>query len=263
MVVLFDTHVHLDDEQFAGDVVGVIERARLAGVTQLLAVGTTAASSLATSQFSQRFPGTVFAAAGIHPNYAREAQDADWSQIESLARAGRVVALGETGLDRHWDYTPFPLQEEYFDRHLRLAQELDLPFIVHMRDCEADVLRMLVAARGRGPLRGIMHAFSGSRDAAQTCLELGLHLSFAGPVTYKKSDDLRALAASIPPDRILVETDAPFLSPHPRRGQRPNEPAWLVHTASCVAAARGLSLLEFARQSTANARRLFALPPLE
>ncbi|MCA9208361.1 MAG: TatD family hydrolase, partial [Planctomycetales bacterium] len=166
---------------------------------------------------------------------------------------------GETGLDRYWDHTPFDVQEDYFDRHLRLSQQTGLPFIVHMRDCGDDVLRMLRVASERSTLAGVMHSFTGDLALAQACLELGLYISFAGMVTYKKSDELRQIAAAIPADRLLLETDSPYLSPHPKRGHRPNEPALLAHTADCLADVRGVSVEQLAAETTANARRLFRL----
>ena len=177
----------------------------------------------------------------------------------------RVAALGETGLDRHWDYTPFDVQQDYFDRHLRLSQQTALPFIVHTRDSDADVLAILREARLRGPLAGVMHSFTGTSETAAECLELGLYISFAGMVTFKKSDDLRSVAKSIPANRILIETDSPYLSPHPLRGKR-NEPARLVHTAECLARERGVSLDEFAaadhrqREAAVSLARIASYP---
>ena len=200
----------------------------------------------------------VYAAVGIQPNYCAQAAEGDWPRVLDLVGRPRVVAVGETGLDRHWDYTPFDVQQDYFDRHLRLSQQTGLPFIVHTRESDADVLAMLREARLRGPLTGVMHSFTGTSETAAECLELGLYISFAGMVTFKKSDALRGVAKAIPQDRILIETDSPYLSPHPLRGPR-NEPARLVHTAECLARERGVSLDEFAAQTTANARRLFRL----
>lgn len=257
--MLLDTHVHLDEEQFAGQQQAIVARARQAGVIGMVAVGTTAASSQKCVALAQGFEDVV-AAVGIQPNYVAEAATGDWDQVVALARSPRVVALGETGLDRHWDFTPFPVQQDYFDRHLRLAQRYDLPVIIHLRDCAAELLEMLRETCGRGPLRGVLHAFSGDAATATECLELGLFISFAGMVTYPKSTELRETARGIPSDRILLETDAPYLSPHPHRGQRPNEPALLVHTAACLAQLRGVDAPLFAAQTTANARRLFGIP---
>jgi TatD DNase family protein len=200
----------------------------------------------------------VFAAVGIQPNYCGQAQSGDWERVLKLVNSPKVVAIGESGLDRHWNYSPFDVQQDYFDRHLRLAQERDLPFVVHTRESDADVLVMLRDARLRGALKGVMHSFTGTAATAAVCVELGLYISFAGMVTFKKSNDLRAVAAGVPDDRILIETDSPYLSPDPLRGNR-NEPANLLHTARLLAEVRKVSLEEFARQTTANAQALFRL----
>ncbi len=254
---LFDTHTHLDDEQFGGAVRDVIERACQAGVTAILTVGTTRASSEAAVSIARAHPRSVWAAVGIQPNYGQAASSEDWDGIVALARAPQVRAIGETGLDAYWDFTPLEVQQRLFAAHLQLAQTLDLPVIVHMRDCELLTLGMLREAAARGPLRGVMHSFSGTPDLAQQCLTLGFHVSFAGMVTFKKSDALRAIARTIPDDRLLLETDAPYLTPHPHRGRRPNEPALLVHTAECVARVRRVPLATLAATTRDNARQLF------
>lgn len=256
---LFDTHAHLDDEQFDQVREQVITRAREAGVERIIAVGTTAASSRACVDLAAQFD-EVYAAVGIQPNYCAEAEAEDWDRVVSLLDEPKVVALGETGLDRYWDYAPFELQQDYFDRHLRMSQQRDTAFIVHMRDCGDDIVAMLEEARRRRPLRGVMHSFTGDEPLVRRCLELGMYISFAGMVTFKKSQDLREVAAAIPEDRLLIETDSPYLSPHPRRGQRPNEPALLVHTAVCLAEVRGVSPDHLAERTTENARRLFGVP---
>jgi TatD DNase family protein len=254
--MLFDTHCHLDQEEFDEIRPEVIARAKAAGVGTMVAIGTTAAASQKCVALAAEFDG-VYAAVGIQPNYVAEAGPEDWQTIVDLATAPGVVAIGETGLDRHWDFTPFELQQDYFDRHIRLSQERDLPFVVHMRDCDDDILAMLREAHARGPLSGVMHSFTGGRAMAEECVAMGLYISFAGMVTYKKSDELRAVAAAVPADRILIETDAPYLSPEPVRKMKRNEPANVVHTAARLAEERGESLSDFAAQSTANARRLF------
>jgi TatD DNase family protein len=254
---LVDTHAHLDQEEFNADRAEVIARALAAGVEMIVAVGVTAASSASTVQLAAMHPA-IFAAVGIQPNYCAQAESGDWDRVVALATSPKVVAIGETGLDRHWDYAPFAVQQDYFDRHIRLSQERNLPFIVHTRESDADVLAMLVDARQRGPLRGVMHSFTGTASAAEECLKLGMYISFAGMVTFKKSDDLRAVALEIPDDRILIETDSPYLSPHPLRGKR-NEPANLVHTALILAETRGVSPEQFAEQTSANARALFGI----
>jgi len=217
---LFDTHVHLDEEQFAADVEAVVARAKAAGVQEMLCVATTARSSHTVVELAHR--------------------------VVELARDDAVVALGETGLDRHWDFAPFETQQDYFDRHLRLAQEIDLPVVIHCREAEAELLPMLRKARARGPLRGVLHAFGSSLQTARECLEMGLFVSFAGNVTWRnrKFEPLRAVAREVPADRLLLE-------------RRRNEPAWLVHTLERLAAVREVSPAQLAVQSAANARRLF------
>jgi TatD DNase family protein len=253
---LFDTHAHLDDEHLAGDTSGVIERARVAGVTQILAVATTAASSRASLEIARQHEG-VFASAGIHPNYAAQVRTGDWDAVVQAANEPKVVALGETGLDLYWKDTPLAMQQDIFQRHIELSQATGLALVIHLRETANEILAMLREARQRGPLRGVMHSFTGTAEQAAEFLDLGLHIGFAGMVTFKKSDDLRAVAAGIPADRILVETDSPYLSPEPFRGKRPNEPARVVHTAECLAHIGGVPLADFARQTTANAEALF------
>ena len=266
VATLFDSHAHLDEPQFEDCRDEVVIAAKEAGIKSMITIGTTYASSLTSVELAQKYDA-VYAAVGIQPNYTHEASAGDWEQLTKLTELPEVVAVGETGLDRYWDYAPFALQQDYFDRHLRLSQSSGLPFIVHLREgenqtlssCEDEILKMLREARKRGTLSGVMHSYTGSLAGAKECLELGLYISFAGMVTFKKSDQLRALAKEIPADRILIETDAPYLSPHPVRGVRPNQPAHLVHTASCLAEVRGASLEQFAAETTANAQRLFQL----
>lgn len=230
-----------------------------AGIETVLAVGISAASSRAAAELAEGHD-LVLAAVGIQPNCAAEAAADDWNRVVGLLDAPRVVALGETGLDRHWDFTPFDVQQDYFDRHLRLAQQRDLPVVVHCREAEADLLPMLREAADREPVRGVIHSFSGDEAFAQECLDLGLFISFAGQVTYtnKKFDGLRAVARSIPDDRILIETDSPYLVPHPLRGrQKRNEPAHIALTAKRLAELRGVTVGDFSAQTTANAQHLF------
>ncbi|MEX0866882.1 MAG: TatD family hydrolase, partial [Pirellulales bacterium] len=181
-----DTHCHLDQPEFDDDRAAVIQRAVDAGVSKMLAVGIGLFSSRAAIALAAEHE-PVFAAVGIQPNYCGKAQPGDWEEIVRLIDAPQVAAIGESGLDRHWDFTPFAVQQDFFDRHLRLSQQTGLPFIVHTRESDADVLAMLRAARQRGPLRGVMHSFCGTAETAAECLALGLSISFAGMVTFKKS----------------------------------------------------------------------------
>lgn len=256
MPPLYDTHAHLDQGAFKDDLAEVLTRALKAGVHDINAIGVDVDSSRAAIQLSQEH-GPVHAVVGIQPNDVRDAKPDDWDEIVHLSNDPQVVGLGETGLDRYWDHSPFELQQDYFDRHLRLSQSSGLPFVVHMRECEEDVLAMLREARQRGPLRGVMHSFTGSINGAIEAIELGLHVSFAGMVTFKKSDELRKVACVVPLERLLVETDAPYLSPEPVRKIKRNEPAHVAHTASLLCEVRGEMLDDFIHQTTLNAKRLF------
>jgi TatD DNase family protein len=256
---LIDTHAHLDDQQFAADLPAVLDRARVADVVQMIAVATSAASSATSLTLASRY-AAVFATTGIHPNHITAEPPNAWDEVVALVGRERVVALGETGLDRHWHDTPFPLQEEFFARHLELGRRHGLPVVIHCREAEADVLRMLRDEFDRhGPIRGVMHSFVGDKAMAEACLAMGLYLSFAGMLTYKNATALRETAARVPLDRVLVETDSPYLAPVPVRGRR-NEPAHVAHTAACLAGLYHLSPAAMAEHTTANARTLFRLP---
>lgn len=258
MTELIDTHAHLDAEQLAPDLPAVLARARAAGVVQVVAVGITAASSQRCRELAAAEPG-VFASAGIHPNEAHAASPGDWDAVVALASLPRVVGVGETGLDRHWHDTPFPLQEDYFRRHLELGRRLGKPVVVHCREAEEDVVRLLREAYDRhGPVRGVMHSFAGAWATAEACLAMGLCLSFSGTLTYKNAQGVRDVAARAPVDRVMVETDCPYLSPVPLRGKR-NEPANVAHTAACLAGVWGRPVEEVAAVTTRNARGLFGL----
>jgi TatD DNase family protein len=256
MFKLIDTHAHLDDEKFQTDLDQVLDRARQAGVEHVVTIATTAASSEACLKLAERYP-QLGATVGLQPNnLAQEPADA-WDRVLRLVEHPRVVAIGETGLDRHWDFTPFPQQEDFFARHLELARNHRLPVVIHCRKAEADVVCMLRQDFDRhGPVRGVMHSFTGDPATAQACLAMGLFISFAGMLTYKNADDLRQVARQVPLDRLLVETDSPYLAPVPVRGQR-NEPAFVVHTAACLAELHDMKIEVMAEITTRNARHLF------
>ena len=259
MAPLIDTHAHLDDEQLAADLPAVLKRARAAGVATILAIATSAPSSAVCVSLAERHP-QLFATVGIHPNHIMEESPTAWDEVVALVERGRVAGVGETGLDRHWDNTPFAVQEEYFVRHLDLARRQRRPVVIHCREAEADMLRVLRAEFDRhGPIRGVMHSFVGDTAMAEACRAMGLHLSFAGMLTYKNAEGLRQTAAQQPLDRLLVETDSPYLSPVPLRGKR-NEPAHVVHTAACLAGVLGIATDALAERTTVNARSLFGLP---
>jgi TatD DNase family protein len=253
---VIDTHAHLDDGKFTVDVADVIARAAAAGLERIITIGTDAATSRANVALADRFT-LLRSAVGIQPNHVAEALTGDWDIIRELVNDSSCVAIGETGLDRYWDRAPFNLQEDYFARHLALMRETHKPVVIHCREAEADMVRMLRAEYdARGPISGVMHSFTADAATAKACLEMGLYISFAGMVTYKNAEDLRQVAKSIPLDRLLIETDSPYLAPVPHRGQR-NEPAFVVHTAECLANVLGISLHEVATRTTENARLLF------
>jgi len=252
---LFDSHCHLDPMRYLDELPEVVARARAAGVSGMAVIGTRAIDSEAAADLASREVGIV-AAAGIHPNDVGEVVAGEWDRIVALAESERVAAIGETGLDWYRDHAPKDVQREWFDRHLRLAQRLSLPLVIHTRESIADVLAMLREAIARGPLAAILHAFTGTAAEAAEAIDLGCHLGFAGMVTFRSSAQLREVATTVPIDRLLVETDSPFLSPEPLRGRR-NEPAHVVHTARCLALARGCPPEALAAATAANARRLF------
>jgi TatD DNase family protein len=258
---LVDTHAHLVDRRFAGDLGAVIERARVAGVVQIIAIGTDAADSAAVVELAQRASpeNVIFAAVGIHPNETAAATLEDWPRVVAMANDRAVVAIGETGLDRHWKTTPFEDQRSMFIRHIELGRALAKPVVIHCRNAEADVIQTLSDCGP--PIHGVLHSFSGGVADAERMLELGLYLSFAGMITFanKSLETLREAARVVPLDRILVETDSPYLAPTPFRGER-NEPAHVVHTLDSIARARGIDLVELAVATTRNARALFGLP---
>lgn len=246
---LYDTHCHLGlDGKVAPD--DEHARAVAAGVTGMLVVGIDAKTS-AEARALARLPGVRWSA-GLHPNDSTRF-DAEWAELQALAKSPGCAAIGETGLDCFRDRTPLPQQERSLRAHLQLARDLDLPVILHCRDAFAPLFAVL---RDAPKVRGVMHCFSGGIDEARQALDLGMHLSFAGPLTYPKNDALRQAAAFAPADRIVVETDAPFLPPQRRRGQR-NEPAYVVETLATLATVRGVPLEQAAALTFANAEALF------
>jgi TatD DNase family protein len=258
LMTWIDTHAHLDDERFRSDLPAVLDRAAQAGLEYIIVVATTALDSPRCVELAATYP-LLRATVGIQPNHVAEATPTAWDEVLALSTRPEVVALGETGLDRYWDYTPFDQQEDYFARHLELARKLDRAVVIHCRDAEADTVRMLRADYDHhGPLRAVMHSFTGDLATAEACVQMGLHISFAGMLTYKTAQNLRDVAAKMPLERVLVETDCPYLAPVPHRGKR-NEPAYVVHTATVLAQALGISVDAIAEHTTRNARHLFGI----
>jgi TatD DNase family protein len=258
MFPIVDSHCHLDFEDFREDLASVIDRARSAGIIAMVCVGS--GEDLATAERAVALANReadIYAAVGIHPHDAAKLTPDLWTALEKLAADPRVVGIGETGLDYFYDHSPRDVQREVFQRFLRLAATVARPIICHVRDAHEDAIAVLRA----GPLPdagGVIHCFTGTVEDARRYLDLGLYLSFSGVMTFKKADELRKAAAYAPADRILVETDAPYLAPIPHRGQR-NEPAFVAKTLEALAQVRGISLPTAAEATTANAFRLFQL----
>lgn len=258
--MLIDTHAHLDEQSFETDLEEVLLRAHQQGLETIFTIGVTAETSVAAVQLAKIHP-QLRAVVGIQPNYVSTAAPDAFDVVTGLASDSRVVGVGETGLDRYWDSSPIELQRDFFHRHIELSRRVDKPFIVHCREAEADVVEVLREQAGQGPLVGVMHSFCGDAQTAEACLELGMYLSFAGMLTFKSNQALRDVVKVVPLERLLVETDSPYLAPVPMRGKR-NEPSFVVHTARCLGEIHGLTTDEIADITTANAKRLFRLSPV-
>lgn len=258
-VTIIDSHCHLDYRGHDDERVAAVARAHEAGVVQLINVESR--SSLAANEKTvaiAREHDGVFAVIGVHPHDARLIDDALVDGLRSLAADPRVVGIGETGLDYHYDHSPRDVQRDGFRRFLRMARELDLPVVIHTREAEEDTLAIL-REEPLGPAGGVIHCFTGTLPMAEACVELGFHVSISGIVTFKNAGDIPEVARRVPLERLLVETDSPFLAPIPHRGRK-NEPAYVVHVAACVAELRGMTIEDLASATVANTRRLFRLP---
>jgi TatD DNase family protein len=253
--MLIDHHCHLDFPDFAADLDGVIARAQAAGVGQMVTISTHVRRFDRLRAIVERYLD-VYASIGTHPHNADEERGITAAELVALSAHPKVVAIGEAGLDYHYQKSTRQNQADGFRVHIQAARETGLPLEIHTRDADADTRAILEAAHAEGPFPAVLHCFTGGRDLALRAVDLGLYVSFSGVVSFRKADALRAIACEVPLDRILVETDAPFLAPDPYRGQT-NEPAYVVHTARAVAAARGLTEAEFARATTDNFYRLF------
>ncbi len=264
-----DSHCHLDFPQFDADREQVMERAAQAGVTTLLAIGVGSGppvldAGLRMAALTPR-PGTpwprIYATVGIHPHEAKLAGDADFAELERLARQPQVLAVGEIGLDFHYDHSPRDVQQRVFIRQMEVAGAVGKPIVIHCREAWSDCLELLRAHWRTKGLGGILHCFSGDAAVAREALDMGFLISFAGNLTFPKAEPLREVAREIPLDRLLVETDAPYLAPVPYRGKR-NEPAFVAEVAKKLAELRGLDVSDMARQTAANFFRFFQPPGL-
>jgi TatD DNase family protein len=257
--MLIDSHAHLDHQDFASDLEAVLARARAAGVARIVTVGTDLESSRRCLALCETWPGYLHATAGVHPHDAAAASEEDLEALEALAREQvEIVAVGEVGLDYHYDLSPRPVQQERFARQVALAREIGKPLVIHVREAHDDAVAILRESWGAPPIHGVLHCFTGDLEQARVCVELGLHVSFSGIVSFPKAREIQQAAAWVPADRLLCETDAPYLAPVPHRGKR-NEPAFVARTAEVLAGLRGETVEALVRSTGANACALFGL----
>jgi TatD DNase family protein len=257
--MLVDSHCHLDFPEFAPELDAVVARAEAAGVRRMVTISTRVRQQERLLAIAERF-ANVYCSVGTHPHHAHEELDITASDLVQRTRHPKVVAIGEAGLDYHYDYSPREAQEQGFRAHIAAARETGLPLVIHSREADDDTARILREEMGKGAFPAILHCFTGGRDLAMSAIGLGLSISFTGILTFKNSQALRDIAAELPADRILVETDAPYLAPGPFRGKR-NEPAFVVETAKMLAATRGVTVEDIAAQTTENFFRLFRKVP--
>lgn len=254
--MLVDSHCHLDFPDFAEELDAIVDRARQAGVGRMVTICTYLSRFDRILAVAERYED-VLCSLGVHPHQAAEEfAGVTVERLVELSKHPKVIGLGETGLDYFYDKSPRDVQQECFRRHIRASLDTGLPLIVHTRDADADTMRIVREEAAGQPVNGLLHCFSSGRQLAEEALDFGFYISLSGIVTFKKSEDLRAIVKDVPLDRILVETDAPYLAPVPFRGKR-NEPAYVAHTAACVAEVKGVDAAELARISTENFFRLF------
>jgi len=258
--MLVDSHCHLDFPDFASELDAVVARAKAAGIGRIVTISTRVRRHEQLLAIADRFP-EVYCSVGTHPQHAHEELDIGTNDLLQRARHPRVVAIGEAGLDYHYDDSPRDAQEKGLRAHIAAARESGLPLVIHSRECDADMARILEEESGKGAFPAVLHCFTGGRDLAMRAIALGHYVSFTGILTFKNSGALREIAAALPADRIMVETDAPYLAPGPHRGKR-NEPSFVVETAKVLAETRGVSPDEIARQTTENFFRLFSKVPM-
>jgi TatD DNase family protein len=257
--MLVDSHCHLDFPDFADDLDAIVARAGAAGIGRILTISTRVRRLAGLLDISTRFPD-VYCSVGTHPHHADEEDGIAADELIELTKHPKVVALGEAGLDNFYDNGSPQAQERGFRAHIAAARATGLPLVIHTRDADVDCGRILEDEMAKGSFRAVLHCYTGGRELAMKAMALGLSISFTGILTFKKSVELRELAAELPADRIMVETDAPYLAPGKFRGKR-NEPAYVVEIAKVLAVARGVSLEDISRQTTENFFRLFSKVP--
>jgi TatD DNase family protein len=257
--VFVDSHCHLDFPDFEADRDALVARARAAGVNTMVTISTRVAQFAPLKAIAERYAG-IYCSIGTHPHNAAEEPDVTTDDLVRIAADPIVVAIGEAGLDYHYDNSPRAAQREGFVRHIAAARTTQLPLVIHAREADDDIAEILTEETGKGAFPFVLHCFSSGRGLAQRGLELGGYLSFSGILTFKRADELRSIAAEAPMERLLVETDAPYLAPVPHRGQR-NEPAYVVETAKVLADVKGVSIETLAAATSDNFHRLFSKVP--
>jgi len=258
--MLVDHHCHLDFPDLAAMRENVLARAKASGVGLLVTVCTRVKRFTEVVSIAEKYE-QVYCTVGTHPHHAHEELDITAEQLARFAKHKKCVAIGEAGLDYHYDLSPRAAQEQGFRAHIEAARKTGLPLVIHARQADEDVAAILEEEMARGKFTAVLHCFTGGMDLAQRGLALGLYVSFSGVITFKNSTALREVAASVPMDRLLVETDAPYLAPEPFRGRKPNEPALVVHTAAALAKVKGVSSAELAAATTENFHRLYSKAP--
>ncbi len=259
--MLIDTHCHLDFPDFAPEQAEIVARAHVAGVGRMITISTHVTKFASIASIAERYED-VFCTVGTHPNHALDEPEASPEELVALSRHPKCVAFGEAGLDYHYNHAPKDSAARVFRKHIAAARIAGLPLVIHTRDADEDCAAILRDEMGKGAFTALLHCFTASQALAETAVELGLYISFSGVVTFKNSQSLRDTASTVPLERILVETDAPFLAPTPHRGKR-NEPAFVADTARTLAQLKGMKEADFAAATTANALRLFSkMPPL-
>jgi TatD DNase family protein len=257
--MLVDSHCHLDFPDFSDEIDAVVARAQAAGVARIVTISTRIRRHVEVLAIAERFP-QVYCSIGTHPHYAHEELDIPVEELVARTQHPKVVAIGEAGLDYHYELSTRGAQEQGLRNHIAAARATGLPLVIHAREADADMIAILTEETGKGAFPAVLHCYTGGHDLAQRAVSLGLYISFTGILTFKKSDDLRAIAKTLPADRILVETDAPYLAPGPYRGKR-NEPAYVVETARVLAETRGVSPEQIGRETSDNFFRLFDKVP--
>lgn len=257
--MLVDSHCHLDFPDYADDLQEVLARARRADVGKMLTICTHVTRFQRVLAVAEAHED-IYCTVGIHPHEAGSEPEVTAADLIGLAEHPKVVGFGETGLDYYYEHSPREAQERSFRAHIAAARESGLPVVIHTRDAEADTRRIIADEMGKGAFPGLLHCFSSSRELAEFAIEMGLYISLSGIVTFRKADELRETARHIPLERLLVETDAPYLAPVPKRGKR-NEPAFVAHTAAQVAELKGVTAADLARITTDNFHRLFTKVP--